>query len=590
MARPPNPLDKFHTYTYHFELHASNDWDELKFLQETTSNESTTATSGTGTLLINTRRDAHQTIDNVRFGYFGNAMQPYGNLTLEVMEPGGMTFAQKLETHFRKYRISSPGDEMIFLLKIIFVGNSNTTAAMISPVVIPISLIEMSADFNYLGGKYMLKFVPNIAVLSPHAGNTLAKKLSRSNNTLTLRAKTVKEALRELEKKLNDNYAATYQSDSSNPNNARPLRYVIKYDEKIDGSLDLVNGTSTAPGSDKVLVLSLEQDIRQMIRTILTSSKEVNEMIASNRGKISMELQKGVNLPIIHTQYIPLKTEAILWYGVTFYKGDPPKDLKYSFDYYFAGAGKNVDVMEFEVKFPTLYAWLQQSLDSADRQLDISATGAKEDSAHYCKYIVTRDESKATLDNTKATASPAPVSSGGIAALPAVSKSEATGKIKFPAKAAGASRLAYDTLNEATTAQGPQLTFTIRGHVDILKKCVSSPNADVDLANLELFGATRGMYVQVNVFTKSPDSPQPTPIYFTGFYNVITVEHVFSSGRFIQMLSVMLPDGAVITSPDGAAISKAPPPPPPLVHPVPPLRPAIPDESSSNPIFGDASA
>ena len=65
MAYPRNPLDVYVTYTYHFELHAASSWEKLQFLEDSDANDVTTRFEPNGTLLINTRKDAHQVIDDV---------------------------------------------------------------------------------------------------------------------------------------------------------------------------------------------------------------------------------------------------------------------------------------------------------------------------------------------------------------------------------------------------------------------------------------------------------------------------------------------------------------------------------------------
>jgi hypothetical protein len=55
MANPANPLDRYVSYTYHFELHAGTSWDQLKYLEQSDANLSTDRFSANGTLLINTK-------------------------------------------------------------------------------------------------------------------------------------------------------------------------------------------------------------------------------------------------------------------------------------------------------------------------------------------------------------------------------------------------------------------------------------------------------------------------------------------------------------------------------------------------------
>ena len=108
MANPANPLDRYVTYTYHFELHAGTSWDQLKYLEQSDANLSTDRFSANGTLLINTRKDAHQVIDFVKIvatqsrtgggiGAFVIAGADNQPVEITISEPGGFAFIEKIQ-------------------------------------------------------------------------------------------------------------------------------------------------------------------------------------------------------------------------------------------------------------------------------------------------------------------------------------------------------------------------------------------------------------------------------------------------------------------------------------------------------------
>src|SRR5574343_1062 len=102
MSRPANPLDKFVTYTYHFELHADKSWDVIKLLEDSDANVYTHRNVPNGTMLINTRKDAHQVIDDVTFSYIGPSSNnlglfvPASEIVMKVYEQNGAAFIEKV--------------------------------------------------------------------------------------------------------------------------------------------------------------------------------------------------------------------------------------------------------------------------------------------------------------------------------------------------------------------------------------------------------------------------------------------------------------------------------------------------------------
>ena len=149
MAIPVNPLDEFTTYAYHFELHCSPNTQELLDLTGA-SDEKTENNRPNKTLLINSRYDAHQTIDNVEFGYGlpgtvgeGSVFVPTGKLSFNVTEPGACYFLEKIQNCYKQHKINySPG--VLFALKLIFVGRTPDNQIKIiddfSPIIL--SLID----------------------------------------------------------------------------------------------------------------------------------------------------------------------------------------------------------------------------------------------------------------------------------------------------------------------------------------------------------------------------------------------------------------------------------------------------------------
>jgi hypothetical protein len=52
------------------------------------------------------------------------------------------------------------------------------------------------------------------------------------------------------------------------------------------------------------------------------------------------------------------------------------------------------------------------------------------------------------------------------------------------------------------------------------------------------FGTTRGIWVKINVFQVVDDVKEP--FYYTGWYQLMAVENVFSNGKFTQNLALLM--------------------------------------------------
>ena len=118
MSTPKNQLDDFTTYTYHFQLLAAHNWDDLSLAQNTDAVVSTTSTrgtkikgTGTTTVLIDTRADAHQTIEDVIFDYVGSSTNhqghfiPDGSMKFKVIEPNKIFFLQKIRKFYFTFKM-----------------------------------------------------------------------------------------------------------------------------------------------------------------------------------------------------------------------------------------------------------------------------------------------------------------------------------------------------------------------------------------------------------------------------------------------------------------------------------------------------
>lgn len=584
MSNPRNPLDVFATYTYHFELHAAAAWEDLAQIQNTDQNATTTPTHKTNTTLINTRKDAHQIIDDVKFGYIGPSANNYGHyipdgtMTLKVTEPNRVFFMEKIANTMKYYNVSSLSS-LHWALKIFFIGRTPNNEIYKLPIggtgiMVPMVFADMNSTFTYKGGEYMMNFV----TLSSFGGSSGDKAMSSvmlagyCNQNIPVTAKTVREALKTLEAKLNENYQNTYKVELTNPG-IRPLVYKINIDSAIpDGTIDYATGNvSFAPNDDVTITFSASQTIVSWIFQILRSSTTLNSMVGDSLNHIRTQGHPGVKIISVFPTFLATKTELNIIYNIFLYQGENTeiqglqnnanKNVM-EFDFMFSSPGKNVDILGFDIHMKSALAWFSNNtMGSFDANTGQSATTAKSDPAGWQNRVVPTDvvQPNSKLINTERYLIP-----GGpgndIAYLPAAAQADATGLVKYQEGAIKSAKLMFNTIAQMHGAFDPMFTITIRGHLDLLNAGIVYPVSAIGDLHQVPFGVRAPLWIKVNI--KSPND-QTTPFFYNGLYNVVSIENHFSGGKFIQTVVVLMMGGmetpATIvstenTNPAGSAI------------------------------------
>lgn len=548
MAIPANPLDKYTTYTYHFELYASSDWDELLDVAggPTASELSTTRRESNGPLLINTRKDAHTTIDHVNFSLLSTfnsitPLLPQGDLSMVVTEPGGIFFAEKVRNHMIKYNVSE-SNSIIYGLKIIFVGRTpdNRVDVIADQPLIPLILFNMEAKFDIKGGVYSLIFNNTGSVLSKPVNGRIFQTTEimllagRINKNVSINASSVGEAIKQLEDKVNSFYEKIYSTEvddgalENGQRKARPIKYKFTYDPEVDGSLKLVDKGQ--------LTFNPKASIPEILSKIFMSSPEVLEMLKESQKNVGKAFHPGVKIPIITPHYYPTADAINITYHVGVYKGDgkPNEDNSFTFNYMFTGGGANVDVLDFEIKFQMLQNWLSQSSSygvHVNTLLDKSAIEDPEWKKYVATNVIHPDTTRNRLENLAIEKKKVWEAQNDGAFLPLDSKGESRGLVGTAYGNAGSSRLAFNTIVQMNASTETELTFSIRGHLKMLQLFVIDP----ELASQPVGGYTKPLWIKVNIKDMFGDD-----FYYTGWYILSHVQNVFSDGRFTQQLTVMM--------------------------------------------------
>ena len=335
---------------------------------------------------------------------------------------------------------------------------------------------------------------------------------------------------------MNQNYEDLYETELKNVNGSKSLIYTINLDKEIVGNLNLSSKENFGIGEPGQFTFTPEIDIGSMIRSILYASKEVNEIIAGGRDEIYKEFHPNVRIPIIKCSYLLGKDTVSVIYDVLMYNGGKTDQNTFEFDYYFSGPGQNVDVMEFEIRYPSMINWMSGSVTGTNLNTNNDSEIPKQfpqyNAENNTHPDITRTEIYGKLKDPK----PINALSGDPAFTSVVNSVEGTGHAKYQAHAVPAARLAFETISLLSGAINPQLNFTIRGYYQILERVVMYPEIHDSTASNSI-GLDNGAWTKVNIF-----NADGSPFFYTGFYRILSVENIFSGGKFTQNLTVMMMD------------------------------------------------
>lgn len=608
MSTPKNPLDIFSSYTYHFELHAAPTWDGLKHLASSDANAQSPSPRNAfdyaaSSMLINTRRDAYQSIDNVKFGYIGPSTNPNGHyipdatMSFTVYEPNRIAFIEKLYNLMRDYEVSNLTN-LMWVLKIIFVGQTpnNTFEKLPSDsegLIIPMMFANMDSSFNEQGGVYNMHFV-SVATFGGAGGrdsldniislgrfNTqlvtqapvekqpdqpatyvdyqhmtvLTSKTSTKTDTtktaatpdpqykplLVREMTTVNDTCLNFFVVLNDNYDKIYKTMLLNDIGAK----VIKYKINIDPELSVYKLDHHEPSAGTVtgqMSFAPNKSITSCIYTILRSSKDLNMLMADSISGIRVDGHPNVNFVSVIPRVIYFDTYIEVNYDVTLYKGSNPGSR---------------GIVENEISFDYMFASPGKNVDvlhfdihmnSALAWFGNSSRGGTDFNTTDLKNlnkVIGVNAPVSTSNDAIGNRPRIPVKSKDIALLNYIVP-ENRGSVTLNADTVESQQLMFNSVVQMHGAFESAFTFTIRGNLDLLRAGAILPDLDMtDVKNNAKipFGIKAPLWLKVNI-----KDPQGIDFFYKGRYNVISVENHFIGGKFTQDLAVMMMDDSVLSS------------------------------------------
>lgn len=544
MAIPENFLDRFVTYTYHFELHCAGDWQTLKAQDGSASESSTTSFDSNGTLMINTRKDAHQTIDEVSFDVLDPSTTrsdaPIGvmDLKLTVKEPGGFSFIEKVKNRMNELNASS-STSLTWGLKIIFVGRDGDNGITIKTLpMIPLMLVHMGAQFQPEGGVYQLDFQCNTTMASTRVEGQAANYAYISKN-ISFEANTVEEALQKLEERLNENYREVYTKHLNNDGGAKKVKYSIGFDRSdVGGEVAGVVKRSFASDDKKIFSFSPHQSVASVIIDIIKRSPDMCKKIADSKDKLKSELQQGCFIPTIIPRVITKPDETEVKFDVNVYKGG---GKIYTFEYFFADPGQNVDVANFNIEFKEVLALFEtQTKQGTDAHANMSATVVNDQ-----RYINSMHEHKVQkeLPVRPVERSNIGLKSGDTAVMPAPTERGAMGLNSMNLENVPVVRAAIDTFSTYNAAVDPEHVITLRGHYDLLADCIAGP----DETSTTSPAAGGAIWFKVNIYMPEgidvKGNMKRRQFFYRGYYRVIAVHNTFAGGVFSQQVRIIMNEG-----------------------------------------------
>jgi hypothetical protein len=548
MAKPANPLDVYASYTYHFELHAAGSWDKIKE-NNNVSELSTTRFASAGTLLINTRKDAHQVIDDVNFQCIGPATSHGGasvgltELKMMIKEPGGFSFIEKIKARMNELDMSQLSN-ICFGLKIIFVGRRPNNEVEIKHLrTIPLLLAEMSGNFTPEGGVYQLNFISYDTLAYAKAGPGQQNNFANINTSMSFNATTVEGAMAMLEKKLNEDYNEIYEKKLINDGGAKKLVYKLTIHGEIRGDVVGVSNNSFATDASTSFSFRPQTPISECIQQIIMRSPSLCAKIGASLVAYKNPLHAGAFMPVISPKVYPRDRVVEVNFVVDLYKGYASNGYKIEFDYYFAEPGKNVDVETYNINFALVQALLfTKAKSGADIGSNSSASLQTQDPKRYLN-LVHEPVTQTALPYRPPERNETNLKSGDTATPPTASKSDRVGHNALPASAVPSARLAADAKAEFQGAVDPEQTLKIRGHYALLDLCISHP----DETEMTSLANGKGIFAKVNVYmldgVDSAGIPQRRQFFYTGYYNVFVITNNFSGGLFTQQLTMLMTEG-----------------------------------------------
>lgn len=183
IGRIANPLDNYRSYSTHFVMFACRSTEVAKEFSTSAARDFDAAVNnvrGLGEpvlyknatdvfLMLDTRRFSQFSVESLRYDVFINGLQKGAStsnlatdLTMVVLDAVGISFADFLQYLMDK-KLKTSYDGLVFMLQTIFVGHKDDgTSETVHSETIPMHLIRIEINLNFVKGAYTMQFMPNM--------------------------------------------------------------------------------------------------------------------------------------------------------------------------------------------------------------------------------------------------------------------------------------------------------------------------------------------------------------------------------------------------------------------------------------------
>lgn len=538
MSDPANPLDKFVTYTYHYQLMVSNSTEDglnYQWNKQTSTQPTAGVKTGNCVLLINSYKDASPSIEELQYhvAFTGDDVMPLcpkAGITIKIVDTGGTYFYEKIYKALTSLNYTGTGG--FWYLKVDFVGrlpdNSYETVDGGLMQMVPTG-IESSFDFK--GAEYHFTF-DAIAFGSTKNDQTV----SRIGKNLCIKGKSIGEAFLDFEAKLNlsirENVSSKKTGESLDKT-ANIVQYkfdpgkfgnyainsVIKH-ETLNQNDTPISERSSPKNNGQYVYINFEPNvsIASALDSILQLSPDFNTYVAQNRSAVFKTGHGGAHLYKIVDSVSSNSIGTTYTFAITEYVGRKPSDADYIYYYYYTG--KNTDVINFDMKMNKASGFYilahERSLDTFTNQTGTVSKPAISNENDDTKDVIDRKKNESSNGQIMKRSDPIgnPIYLKGVDFNAGHLQAENDNKVL---------REARETIAAAAgVATGTQFNAKIRGNPTFL---LFSPTG----ANRLGFSTP----LMVKMIIKNADG---SDFWYKGSYMINTITNSFSGGIFTQDL------------------------------------------------------
>lgn len=570
MSNPPNLLSQYRTYSYHqFLLMCSSsavaenigssltDLSQLQHpaedrfkIRSTVGGSYVTLVDGMSDAYLSITKSSWKTVISPNVKTKDGALANLGPMVdglIELYEPNGAGFIDVISRSMITMGLCA--STAVFAIKTVFIGHPYDS----SPPVYINSIrpftgtaLDISAIFDSTGSKYRLMLMGLVG-----GAQKIKQQVFSGHSIQIAKKQTFKSVMDTLatlaNKSYGDNLAAYNKLQQDAGEKTKTATIPHKYAIKISGkwkSDSIVMGTNEIiriADSDGNPILNLSPNgadsITSAIETVLKSSATImQKQKSSNAGEAiedrfvysitdATEVVNGIPTTTFHIgRKKVLSTPA---------GGDSSNmDALLTFDYQFTG--KNVDIVDWDMKLKRGVALLNL-LTTTNSMPDVQA--ATEGSNPKSTIKDTGAQSSGSVETQKSQF------------LPAVPNAAIHyNNQKYPVASANF----YTQLSKQAEADVIETMITIHGNPTLLDEMTIGPSQMGQMGDekngtklpggpLNADWIDTPTTIRMNV--KIPVNPDRLadgykPFWFRGLYRVITVEHVFSDGKFVQNLQL----------------------------------------------------